>query len=62
MLTAKCSDHPSPSPSFNLSFEILNHSFSGMKVDQLKVFGDVMYKPFKGVRQVAKSGRMEVRW
>lgn len=51
-----------PAPSFNVSYSIPNHSFSGLKVDQLKVLGDVMYKPFKGVRLSAKAGRMEVRW
>ena len=53
---------PLPSPSFSIHFNIQPHSFSGIKVDQLKVQGDVMYKPFKGVRTVAKAGKMEVRW
>lgn len=38
-----------------------NHTYSGLRVDQLKVLGDVGYKPFKGVRTGAK-GRVEVRW
>ena len=54
--------HPLASPSFNLSFAINHHSFSGLKVDQLKVTGDVMYKPFKGVRTTAKAGKVDVRW
>ena len=53
---------PMPAPSFGISYTIQNHSFSGLKVDQLKVLGDVMYKPFKGVRMAAKAGKMEVRW
>lgn len=52
----------SPAPAFEVSYTIPNHTFSGLKVDQLKVLGDVMYKPFKGVRMSAKAGRMEVRW
>ncbi|WWD10014.1 hypothetical protein V865_008147 [Kwoniella europaea PYCC6329] len=53
---------PTPSPSFEISFNIQHHSFSNLRVDQLKVQGDVMYKPFKGVRQLARSGKVEVRW
>ncbi|WWC60961.1 uncharacterized protein I303_103538 [Kwoniella dejecticola CBS 10117] len=53
---------PTPSPSFDVSFNIQHHSFSNLRVDQLKVTGDVMYKPFKGVRQLARSGKIEVRW
>ncbi|OCF36507.1 AP-3 complex subunit mu [Kwoniella heveanensis BCC8398] len=53
---------PVPSPSFDVSFNVQHHSFSNLRVDQLKVQGDVMYKPFKGVRQMARSGKLEVRW
>ncbi|WVR05293.1 hypothetical protein IAU60_002306 [Kwoniella sp. DSM 27419] len=53
---------PVPSPAFTLSFNIQHHTFSNLRVDQLKVLGDVMYKPFKGVRQMARSGKVEVRW
>lgn len=53
---------PMPAPAFEVNYVIPNHSFSGLKVDQLKVLGDVMYKPFKGVRMAAKAGKMEVRW
>ncbi|WWC89889.1 uncharacterized protein L201_004818 [Kwoniella dendrophila CBS 6074] len=53
---------PTPSPSFNVTFNIQHHSFSNLRVDQLKVQGDVMYKPFKGVRQLGRSGKIEVRW
>lgn len=54
--------HPSPSPSFQATFSIPNHSFTGLRVNQLKVTGDVMYKPFKGVRQVARAGKIDFRW
>jgi len=53
---------PVPAPAFNITFNIQNHSFSGIKVDQLKVQGDVMYKPFKGVRIIGRAGKIEVRW
>lgn len=54
--------HPTPLPSFQATFTIPNHTFTGLKVNQLKVVGDVMYKPFKGVRQVAKAGKIDFRW
>lgn len=54
--------HPVPCPSFDVRFTVQNHTFTGLKVDQLKVTGDVLYKPYKGVRTIAKAGRMEVRW
>jgi AP-3 complex subunit mu len=53
---------PIPSPSFTVGFGIQNHSLSGLKVDQVKVLGDAMYKPFKGIKGVVKGGRLEVRW
>ncbi|KAK8869688.1 hypothetical protein IAR55_000256 [Kwoniella newhampshirensis] len=53
---------PIPSPSFDISFNMQHHSFSNLRVDQLKVQGDVMYKPFKGVRQMSRAGKIEVRW
>ncbi|WWD16046.1 hypothetical protein CI109_100471 [Kwoniella shandongensis] len=55
-------NQPVPSPSFDVSFNIQHHSFSNLRVDQLKVQGDVMYKPFKGVRQMSRAGKLEVRW
>ncbi|KAI9637856.1 adaptor complex subunit medium chain 3 [Dioszegia hungarica] len=54
--------HPVPSPSFDLAFLIQHQTFSGLRIDQLKVAGDVMYKPFKGVKVASKAGRYEVRW
>ncbi|WVQ78401.1 hypothetical protein IAT38_000487 [Cryptococcus sp. DSM 104549] len=53
---------PIPSPAFDVNFTIQHHSFSNLRVDQLKVQGDVMYKPFKGVRMLARAGKVEVRW
>ncbi|KAI5448830.1 hypothetical protein NCC49_006334 [Naganishia albida] len=51
-----------PSPAFIVDFQIGQYSFSGVRVDQLKVQGDVANKPFKGIRTFTKSGRYEVRW
>lgn len=51
-----------PSPAFVVDFQIGQYSFSGVRVDQLKVQGDVANKPFKGIRTFTKSGRYEVRW
>ena len=49
------------SPAVNVGFTIQNHSFSDLKVDQLRVTGE-MYKPFKGVRQVAMAGKVDIRF
>lgn len=51
-----------PSPAFVVDFQIGQYSFSGVRVDQLKVQGDIANKPFKGIRTFTKSGRYEVRW
>ncbi|GHJ86856.1 hypothetical protein NliqN6_3258 [Naganishia liquefaciens] len=51
-----------PSPAFVVDFQIGQYSFSGVRVDQLKVQGDLANKPFKGIRTFTKSGRYEVRW
>ncbi|BEJ03325.1 hypothetical protein CcaverHIS641_0105000 [Cutaneotrichosporon cavernicola] len=39
-----------PDPAFAVAFNITNYTYSGLRVDQLKVSGDVGYKPFKGPR------------
>ncbi|KAF8528911.1 clathrin adaptor, mu subunit [Hysterangium stoloniferum] len=52
--------HPRPSRALTATFEIKQHSFSTLKVDQLKVSGEV-YKPYKGVRGQAR-GTVEFRW
>lgn len=53
---------PTPNPAFTVQFKISNHTYSGLRVDQLKVHGDVGYKPFKGVRTSSRAGRVDVRW
>lgn len=51
---------PRPSRAFRIRFDINQHSFSTLKVDQLKLTGE-MYKPYKGVRGKS-SGDVEWRW
>ncbi|WOO77123.1 AP-3 complex subunit mu-1 [Vanrija pseudolonga] len=52
---------PTPDPAFSVDFSVTGHTYSGLRVDGLKVLGEG-YKPFKGVRTTAKSGRIDVRW
>lgn len=61
VLTAR-NGRATPDPAFTVQFKISNHTFSGLRVDQLKVSGDVGYKPFKGVRTSSRGGRVDVRW
>ncbi|KAK7696571.1 hypothetical protein QCA50_001229 [Cerrena zonata] len=49
-----------PSRAFRVQFEIPQHTFSSLKVDQLKMTGE-MYKPYKGVRG-RSTGDVEWRW
>ena len=56
------SARPTPDPAFTIAYNVSNYTYSGLRVDQLRVAGDVGYKPFKGVRTSARSGRVEVRW
>ncbi|KAF8592465.1 clathrin adaptor, mu subunit [Ramaria rubella] len=52
--------HPRPARAFKATFEIQQHSFSTLKIDQLKVAGET-YKPYKGVRGKV-CGTVEFRW
>lgn len=51
---------PRPSHGIQVRFEIQSHTFSALKVEQLKVTGE-MYKPYKGVRG-RSIGNVEWRW
>ncbi|GBE79230.1 clathrin adaptor mu subunit [Sparassis latifolia] len=51
---------PRPARAFRVRFEILQHSFSAVKIDQLKLTGEV-YKPYKGMRGKS-AGDVEWRW
>jgi len=51
---------PRPSHALQIRFEIHSYTFSALKVDQLKVTGE-MYKPYKGVRG-RSLGNVEWRW
>lgn len=52
--------YPRPSHALRIRCEVNQHSFSGLKVDQLKMTGE-MYKPYKGVRGRANVD-IEWRW
>jgi len=49
-----------PSRAFRVKFDISQHSFSALKVEQLKMTGE-LYKPYKGVRG-RSIGDVEWRW
>ncbi|KAJ7672862.1 Mu homology domain-containing protein [Mycena rosella] len=51
---------PRPAHSLQVRFAFSSFTFSALKVDQLKVTGEV-YKPYKGVRGKA-TGNVEWRW
>ncbi|GLB33446.1 putative adaptor complexes medium subunit family protein [Lyophyllum shimeji] len=51
---------PRPSHALQIRFEIQSHTFSALKIDQLKVTGEG-YKPYKGVRG-RSVGNVEWRW
>ncbi|QRV76648.1 Adaptor complexes medium subunit family [Ceratobasidium sp. AG-Ba] len=51
---------PRPSRSIMVTFEIVQHSLSMIKIDQLRVTGEP-YKPYKGVRS-SVEGKIEYRW
>jgi hypothetical protein len=44
-----------------LAFNIPTFTASGLKVNKLDVFGDVKYKPFKGVKYNTVAGRYQIR-
>jgi len=49
-----------PAHALRIRFEINQHSFSALKVDQLRLTGE-LYKPYKGVRG-RSFGDVEWRW
>jgi len=51
---------PRPSHALQVRFEIQSHTFSSLKVEQLKLTGE-SYKPYKGVRG-RSIGNVEWRW
>jgi len=51
---------PRPSHALQVRFEIHSHTFSSLKVEQLKLTGEG-YKPYKGVRGHS-IGNVEWRW
>ena len=53
-------EHPRPSRAFRVRFEIPQYNFSAIKIEQLKLTGEV-YKPYKGMRG-SSLGNIEWRW
>ncbi|KAF9569449.1 clathrin adaptor, mu subunit [Agrocybe pediades] len=51
---------PRPSHALHIRYEIQSHTYSSLKVEQLKITGEA-YKPYKGVRGRA-IGNVEWRW
>ncbi|KAI0723502.1 clathrin adaptor mu subunit [Earliella scabrosa] len=51
---------PRPSRAFRVRFEIPQHNFSAIKIEQLKLTGEA-YKPYKGMRG-SSFGNIEWRW
>ncbi|KAF8227969.1 clathrin adaptor, mu subunit [Tricholoma matsutake] len=51
---------PRPSHALQIRFEIHSYTFSSLKVEQLRITGEV-YKPYKGVRG-RSIGHVEWRW
>lgn len=51
---------PRPSHALQVRFEIQSHTYSALKVEQLKISGE-QYKPYKGVRG-RSVGNVEWRW
>ena len=43
-----------------LQWKVTNASFSGLSLSSLQITNEV-YKPFKGVRSIAKSGKFQIR-
>ncbi|OCH94324.1 clathrin adaptor mu subunit [Obba rivulosa] len=52
--------NPRPARAFRILFEIIQHSFSALKIEQLKLTGE-QYKPYKGMRG-RSTGDVEWRW
>ncbi|GJJ07396.1 hypothetical protein Clacol_001598 [Clathrus columnatus] len=53
-------EQPRISPAIQAQFEIDQHTYSSLKIDQLKLSGE-SYKPYKGVRSRSR-GMVEFRW
>jgi AP-3 complex subunit mu len=47
-------------PFYSLQFAISQLAVSGLKVNRLDLYGE-KYKPFKGVKDLTKAGRFQVR-
>jgi AP-3 complex subunit mu len=59
-ITVEGNKKPDENPSMNVTWKIPSASLSGISVGGLTVTGEV-YKPYKGVRNIAKSGWFQIR-
>lgn len=48
-------------PSINVQFTISQVALSGLRVNRLDIYGDLKYRPFKGVKYVTKAGKFQIR-
>ncbi|CAG9808143.1 unnamed protein product [Chironomus riparius] len=48
-------------PSINVQFTISQIAISGLRVNRLDIYGDLKYRPFKGVKYVTKAGKFQIR-
>ena len=53
-------ERPEQNPPLNISWKIPLSSMSGLSVGGLSVTGET-YRPYKGVRNIARSGRFQIR-
>ena len=60
LFAAPRAEAPRPSRAFRVRFEIPQHNFSAIKIEQLKLTGEA-YKPYKGMRG-SSFGNIEWRW
>ncbi len=59
-LSLNGNDPPEVNPPLNISWKVPLSSLSGISVGGLSVTGET-YRPYKGVRNIARSGRFQVR-
>lgn len=61
MILTKGAPHPEENPPLQLNWKIPLTSISGISVSGLSLSGE-SYRPYKGVRNIVKSGRYQVRF
>jgi len=61
VITCQGSESSQSMPSINVQFTISQVAISGLRVNRLDLYGDLRYRPFKGVKYVTKAGKFQVR-